>query len=131
MVSLWWLHPQILHISTDSDFRILMCYFFLLSFLQVAERFIAAIDESTKPPLQMGFFIHYSADDILKQATESTLRYQRGSTSQQLKYQIQNKKTLFNLWMIPSDTVVVIVYIHSQIVCKTLQIQNKKTLFNL
>ncbi|KAG5050105.1 hypothetical protein JHK85_011208 [Glycine max] len=44
----------------------------------VAERFIAAIDESTKPPLQMGFFIHYSADDILKQATESTLRYQRG-----------------------------------------------------
>ncbi|KAK7410929.1 hypothetical protein VNO78_02162 [Psophocarpus tetragonolobus] len=44
----------------------------------VAERFIAAIDESTKPPLQMGFFIHYNADDILRQATESTLRYQKG-----------------------------------------------------
>ncbi|KAK7350922.1 hypothetical protein VNO77_09984 [Canavalia gladiata] len=44
----------------------------------IAERLIAAIDESTKPPLQMGFFIHYNADDILKQATESTLRYQRG-----------------------------------------------------
>ncbi|XP_027360983.1 fatty acid amide hydrolase-like [Abrus precatorius] len=46
----------------------------------VAERLIAAIDESTKLPLQMGFFIHYNADDILKQATESTLRFQRGET---------------------------------------------------
>lgn len=48
--------------------------------VQVAERFVAAIDESIKPPLQMGFFIHYNVDDILRQATESTLRYQRGST---------------------------------------------------
>ncbi|KAL2347171.1 hypothetical protein Fmac_001171 [Flemingia macrophylla] len=46
--------------------------------IMVAERFIDAIDESTKPPLQMGFFIHYSPDDIIRQATESTLRYQRG-----------------------------------------------------
>ncbi|KAK7316917.1 hypothetical protein RJT34_00734 [Clitoria ternatea] len=44
----------------------------------VAERVIAAIDESTKPPLRMGFFIHYDAEDILKQASESTLRYERG-----------------------------------------------------
>lgn len=48
-------------------------------FTQVAERFVAAIDESIKPPLQMGFFIHYNVDDILRQATESTLRYQRGT----------------------------------------------------
>jgi len=52
--------------------------------LQVAERFIAAIDESTKPSLQMGFFIHYSVDDILRQAAESTHRYRRG-TSEQVK----------------------------------------------
>ncbi|WJX40931.1 hypothetical protein P8452_28355 [Trifolium repens] len=44
----------------------------------VAERFVAAIDESIKPPLEMGFFINYNVDDILRQATESTLRYQRG-----------------------------------------------------
>ncbi|XP_027341954.1 fatty acid amide hydrolase-like [Abrus precatorius] len=46
--------------------------------LMVAERFIAAVAESSKPPLQMGFFINYNADDILKQAKESTLRYQKG-----------------------------------------------------
>ncbi|XP_058724390.1 fatty acid amide hydrolase-like isoform X2 [Vicia villosa] len=45
---------------------------------KVAERFVAAIDESAKPPFQMGFFIDYNIDDILRQATESTLRYQRG-----------------------------------------------------
>ncbi|CAJ1974850.1 unnamed protein product [Sphenostylis stenocarpa] len=44
----------------------------------VAERFIAAIDESTKPSLKMGFFTHYSVDDILRQAAESTHRHQRG-----------------------------------------------------
>ncbi|XP_020203972.1 fatty acid amide hydrolase isoform X2 [Cajanus cajan] len=47
--------------------------------LMVAERFIAAVQESSKPALQMGFFINYNADDILKQANESTLRYQKGS----------------------------------------------------
>ncbi|TKY60468.1 Fatty acid amide hydrolase [Spatholobus suberectus] len=47
--------------------------------LMVAERFIAAVDESSKPPLRMGFFINYNADDILRQANESTLRYQKGA----------------------------------------------------
>ncbi|XP_007212866.2 fatty acid amide hydrolase [Prunus persica] len=44
----------------------------------VAEHLIAAIHESSTPPLQMSFFINYKADDILKQATESTLRYEQG-----------------------------------------------------
>ncbi|XP_061360021.1 fatty acid amide hydrolase-like [Gastrolobium bilobum] len=44
----------------------------------VAERLIAAIEESIKPPLQMGFFIHYNVDDILRQANESTARYKKG-----------------------------------------------------
>ncbi|KAK7399341.1 hypothetical protein VNO78_10523 [Psophocarpus tetragonolobus] len=46
--------------------------------LMVAERFIAAVNESSNPPLQMGFFINYNADEVLRQANESTLRYQRG-----------------------------------------------------
>ncbi|KAK7282242.1 hypothetical protein RIF29_10872 [Crotalaria pallida] len=45
---------------------------------QVAERFITAVDESGKPPLKMGFFIKYNADDILRQANDSTIRYQSG-----------------------------------------------------
>ncbi|OIW20978.1 hypothetical protein TanjilG_26712 [Lupinus angustifolius] len=45
---------------------------------KVAERFITAVDESGKPPIQMGFFIHYNGDDILRQANESTMRYQKG-----------------------------------------------------
>ncbi|MED6218416.1 hypothetical protein PIB30_026520 [Stylosanthes scabra] len=44
----------------------------------VAERFIAAVAESSKAQLQMGFFINCNAEDILRQADESTLRYQRG-----------------------------------------------------
>ncbi|XP_041002917.1 fatty acid amide hydrolase-like [Juglans microcarpa x Juglans regia] len=44
----------------------------------VAERFIEAVRESSSPPLQMSFFINYNVEDILKQATESTLRYERG-----------------------------------------------------
>ncbi|MCI27376.1 fatty acid amide hydrolase-like, partial [Trifolium medium] len=44
----------------------------------VAERFIAAVDESSKPRLQMGFFINYNVEDILRQANESTIRYQKG-----------------------------------------------------
>ncbi|KAE9602754.1 putative hydrolase [Lupinus albus] len=40
----------------------------------VAERFIAAVGESSR----MGFFIDYNAGDILRQAKESTLRYQKG-----------------------------------------------------
>ena len=87
--NIWYLCDVVI---LTSEFWCAISFYF--HFLQVAERFIAAIDESTKPPLQMGFFIHYSADDILKQATESTLRYQRGSTSQQLKYQFKIRRLL-------------------------------------
>ncbi|KAF3943513.1 hypothetical protein ACB098_04G049600 [Castanea mollissima] len=44
----------------------------------VAERFIAAVHESSNPPSQMSFFINYNAEDILRQADESTLRYEQG-----------------------------------------------------
>ncbi|XP_007048552.2 PREDICTED: fatty acid amide hydrolase [Theobroma cacao] len=44
----------------------------------VAERFIDAVRESSSHPLPMSFFINYDAEDILRQATESTLRYERG-----------------------------------------------------
>ncbi|KAM5577963.1 fatty acid amide hydrolase-like [Rosa sericea] len=44
----------------------------------VAERLIAAIHESSNPPFKMSFFIDYNTEDILKQATESTLRYEKG-----------------------------------------------------
>ncbi|WVZ25841.1 hypothetical protein V8G54_004385, partial [Vigna mungo] len=44
----------------------------------VAERFITAVDESSKAPLSMGFFINYNPEDIRRQADESTLRYQKG-----------------------------------------------------
>ncbi|OMP01154.1 Amidase [Corchorus olitorius] len=44
----------------------------------VAERFIVAVGESSNLPLPMCFFIDYDSGDILRQATESTLRYQRG-----------------------------------------------------
>ncbi|KAF3439297.1 hypothetical protein FNV43_RR17573 [Rhamnella rubrinervis] len=46
--------------------------------LVVAERFLAAVGESSKPPLQMSFFINYDAEDILRQATASTHRYKQG-----------------------------------------------------
>jgi len=59
-----------------SSFRFITCP----SFAKVAERFIAAVDESSKPPLSMGFFINYNPEDILRQADESTLRYQKGTT---------------------------------------------------
>ncbi|KAK1588291.1 hypothetical protein Q3G72_021768 [Acer saccharum] len=44
----------------------------------VAERFIVAALESSNPPLQMSFFINYDVEDILRQATESTHRYEKG-----------------------------------------------------
>ncbi|KAG8383879.1 hypothetical protein BUALT_Bualt04G0060100 [Buddleja alternifolia] len=44
----------------------------------VADRFIANVRESSSRDLQMSFFINLYEDDILKQATESTLRYKRG-----------------------------------------------------
>ncbi|KAI3951572.1 hypothetical protein MKX01_018688 [Papaver californicum] len=46
--------------------------------LSVAKRLLAVIQESSIPPLRMSFFINFNAEDILKQATESTLRYQNG-----------------------------------------------------
>ncbi|XP_073128345.1 fatty acid amide hydrolase-like [Henckelia pumila] len=46
--------------------------------LMVAERFVAAVCESSSPSLNMSFFINFCVEDILKQATESTLRYKQG-----------------------------------------------------
>ncbi|XP_047049146.1 fatty acid amide hydrolase-like [Lolium rigidum] len=47
--------------------------------VQVAKRFLAAVKESSGPTLNMGFFISCDPEDIMKQAEESTLRYQRGA----------------------------------------------------
>lgn len=44
----------------------------------VAEQFIAYVRESSSRDMQMSFFINLNEEDILKQATESTLRYERG-----------------------------------------------------
>ncbi|KAJ0612075.1 putative fatty acid amide hydrolase [Helianthus annuus] len=46
--------------------------------LVVAERLISVVVQSSEPGMDMSFFISYDARDILRQATESTLRYQRG-----------------------------------------------------
>ncbi|RWR82120.1 fatty acid amide hydrolase isoform X2 [Cinnamomum micranthum f. kanehirae] len=46
--------------------------------LKVAERFIAMVKESTTGSVEMSFFINHYVEDILRQATESTLRYERG-----------------------------------------------------
>ncbi|KAJ1686182.1 hypothetical protein LUZ63_017572 [Rhynchospora breviuscula] len=47
--------------------------------LMVATRFLSAVKECSGPKLNMAFFISYDADDILKQAEESSLRYQQGN----------------------------------------------------
>ncbi|KAG9444044.1 hypothetical protein H6P81_015384 [Aristolochia fimbriata] len=44
----------------------------------VAERLLAAVRQSLEPNLQMEFLINQNKEDILKQATESTLRYEIG-----------------------------------------------------
>ncbi|XP_050206500.1 fatty acid amide hydrolase-like isoform X2 [Mercurialis annua] len=44
----------------------------------VAKRIIGAIGESCDPSLDMAFFINYDIQDILRQAEESTQRYQKG-----------------------------------------------------
>lgn len=44
----------------------------------VAERFIRAVERSCSPESNMSFFISYDANDIVRQAAESTLRYKRG-----------------------------------------------------
>ncbi|XP_030551428.1 fatty acid amide hydrolase-like isoform X2 [Rhodamnia argentea] len=50
----------------------------VLTPLKVAQRFIAAVKESSTRPLPMAFFINCDSEDILRQAKESTLRYERG-----------------------------------------------------
>uniref|UniRef100_A0ACD5XZ71 Uncharacterized protein n=1 Tax=Avena sativa TaxID=4498 RepID=A0ACD5XZ71_AVESA len=47
--------------------------------VQVAKRFLAAVKESSGPTLNMAFFISCDPEDVMKQAEESTLRYQRGA----------------------------------------------------
>ncbi|GMI67162.1 fatty acid amide hydrolase [Hibiscus trionum] len=47
--------------------------------LKVAELFIDAVRESSSSPLPVCFFINYDPEDILRQAAESTLRYERGA----------------------------------------------------
>ncbi|KAK6125565.1 hypothetical protein DH2020_015712 [Rehmannia glutinosa] len=44
----------------------------------IADRLINYVRESSSKKLQMSFFINFYEEDILKQATESTLRYERG-----------------------------------------------------
>nr|XP_043609420.1 fatty acid amide hydrolase-like isoform X2 [Erigeron canadensis] len=46
--------------------------------LMVAERLLSAVMRSSSPDIDMSFFISYDAHDVLRQATESTLRYQKG-----------------------------------------------------
>lgn len=41
--------------------------------------------QSSGPEMDMSFFISYDTHDILRQATESTLRYQRGMYYGQLR----------------------------------------------
>jgi hypothetical protein len=45
----------------------------------VATRFLAAVRESSGPGMNMAFFISCDPDDVMRQAEESTLRYQRGN----------------------------------------------------
>ncbi|KAL6580002.1 hypothetical protein OROMI_008026 [Orobanche minor] len=44
----------------------------------VADKFIASVHQSNDPALQMSFFISCNEEEILRQANESTLRYERG-----------------------------------------------------
>jgi Asp-tRNA(Asn)/Glu-tRNA(Gln) amidotransferase A subunit family amidase len=48
------------------------------SALQVAERFIAAIEASQKQKPALNFLIAWSREDILQQAQASTKRYAQG-----------------------------------------------------
>ncbi|GAB2218573.1 hypothetical protein Drorol1_Dr00001800 [Drosera rotundifolia] len=50
----------------------------VLTPMKVAERLIAAVQQSAITPFEMSFFISYDAKDILRQASESTNRYERG-----------------------------------------------------
>eukprot|EP01018_Ginkgo_biloba_P000931 Gb_10455 [translate_table: standard] len=44
----------------------------------VAERFLCAVEQSLSPSPGMCFFINYDSKDILRQAAESTSRYEKG-----------------------------------------------------
>lgn len=55
--------------------------------MQVATRFLAAVKESSGPKMNMAFFISCDPEDVMKQAEESTLRYQRGNNSRHLSHQ--------------------------------------------
>ncbi|KAL6653505.1 hypothetical protein ACP70R_009083 [Stipagrostis hirtigluma subsp. patula] len=46
---------------------------------QVARRFLAAVKECSGPDLDMAMFISCDAEDVMRQAEESTLRYQQGA----------------------------------------------------
>jgi Asp-tRNA(Asn)/Glu-tRNA(Gln) amidotransferase A subunit family amidase len=46
----------------------------------VAERFLSAVEESSKSYSGMSIFINYDSSDILKQAAESTSRHARGKS---------------------------------------------------
>uniref|UniRef100_M8BFW8 Glutamyl-tRNA(Gln) amidotransferase subunit A-like protein n=1 Tax=Aegilops tauschii TaxID=37682 RepID=M8BFW8_AEGTA len=47
--------------------------------VMVARRFLAAVEECSGPDLNMALFISYDPEDIVRQAEESTLRYQQGA----------------------------------------------------
>jgi hypothetical protein len=47
--------------------------------VQVATRFLAAVKESSGPGLNMAFFISCDPEDVMRQAEESTRRYQTGN----------------------------------------------------
>ncbi|KAF5187949.1 Glutamyl-tRNA(Gln) amidotransferase subunit A [Thalictrum thalictroides] len=46
--------------------------------LEVAKHFLAAVNETSSSFPKMSFFINYSSEDILQQAAQSTLRYEKG-----------------------------------------------------
>ncbi|KAM3311860.1 hypothetical protein ACQJBY_032081 [Aegilops geniculata] len=48
--------------------------------VMVARRFLAVVEECSGPDLNMALFISYDPEDIVRQAEESTLRYQQGGT---------------------------------------------------
>ncbi|KAK1646901.1 hypothetical protein QYE76_064706 [Lolium multiflorum] len=47
--------------------------------VMVARRFLAAVEDCSGPDLNMAMFISYNPEDIIRQAEESTLRYQQGT----------------------------------------------------
>ena len=54
--------------------------------VQVARRFLAAVEECSGPDLNMGLFISCDPGDVLRQADDSTRRYQQGACSSRSTY---------------------------------------------